>query len=444
VSALTFEGFGGVKLVAEGFGSAENPTVLLLHGGAQSLWIWRHAADVLSNAGRYVIALNLRGHGESQWAPDGRYDIDAYAADLKAVLAQLPSRPFIVGSTLGGMVALAALAGTGDHFAAGLVLVEAGPWLASRADRIAREMYRLAEGYSCIEEAVEAATAFASYRRVKPRDPNVLQRQLVQRGDGKYYWRWDPRSLNGLKQPDLAQQLEAAAARVTVPTLVLHGNESEIFPLSDAARLTEMIPDCERIQIEGAGHQLVSEQSDLFHAALVDFLERRMPRAPREFVAGSDARTLRDALGCFGTGVTVVTTLTPEGKPVGLTANSFTSVSLDPPLLLFCLANSAGSLAAFEECRHFAINVLHIGQQLVSSSFARKIEDRFASGQWTQWDTGVPILTGSLSSFECERYSSLEAGDHHVFIGLVKRACFEPRRDPLLYFRGKYRRLHFA
>jgi len=179
-------------------------------------------------------------------------------------------------------------------------------------------------------------------------------------------------------------------------------------------------------------------------AALVGFLEQQAPREALHYQAGSDPRTLRDALGCFATGVTVVTTTDATGQPIGLTANSFSSVSLDPPLILFCLARSSSNLERFRQAEHFAINVLHIGQQPTSGAFARSNAERFEGVAWETWETGAPILSGALASFECVPHEVVEAGDHLVFIGRVTRARFEPRRDPLLYFRGKYRRLHFA
>ena len=142
--------------------------------------------------------------------------------------------------------------------------------------------------------------------------------------------------------------------------------------------------------------------------------------------------------------MTVVTTLDADGQPIGLTANSFSSVSLDPPLILFCLSRGSTNLERFQAARHFAINVLHIGQQPMSGVFARSDADRFQDVTWETWDTGAPILSGSLASFECATDRVIEAGDHLIFIGRVLRARFEPRRDPLLYFRGKYRRLHFS
>ena len=168
----------------------------------------------------------------------------------------------------------------------------------------------------------------------------------------------------------------------------------------------------------------------------------RMAEA-REYRTGSDSRTLRDALGCFATGVTVVTCLDAVGDPVGLTANSFTSVSLDPPLLLVCVAKVAASLDALSAAPHFAVNVLQTGQQPASIRFSTPEEDRFGITPWSTGETGAPLLMESLAVFECERSAVHDGGDHAILVGHVIRASFDANLDPLLFFRGRYRRLHF-
>jgi flavin reductase (DIM6/NTAB) family NADH-FMN oxidoreductase RutF len=163
------------------------------------------------------------------------------------------------------------------------------------------------------------------------------------------------------------------------------------------------------------------------------------------FSSENDERNLRDALGCFGTGVTVVTTLNAAGAPVGLTANSFTSVSLEPKLLLVCLAKTSSSLSAFVSAEHFSINVLHVGQESISDRFARPGADRFAQTTWESGSTGVPLISDSLVNFECEKHAMYDGGDHEILIGRVRDMQYAPERgDPLLYFRGKYHRLHFS
>lgn len=164
---------------------------------------------------------------------------------------------------------------------------------------------------------------------------------------------------------------------------------------------------------------------------------------PTEYRSGHDPRTLRDALGCFATGVTVVTCLGPDGSPAGLTVNSFTSVSLDPPLILVCVAKRAASAEALVNAREFAINVLQTGQQPASIRFSRKEEDRFGATPWSSGESGAPILADSLGVFECKAFAAYDGGDHHILVGEVVKASFDRSLDPLLYFRGSYRRLHF-
>jgi flavin reductase (DIM6/NTAB) family NADH-FMN oxidoreductase RutF len=163
----------------------------------------------------------------------------------------------------------------------------------------------------------------------------------------------------------------------------------------------------------------------------------------REYRSGHDPRTLRDALGCFATGVTVVTCVGEDGNPAGLTVNSFTSVSLDPPLLLVCLAREAASAAALTRASNFAVNVLQTGQQPASIRFSTRDEDRFGATPWSCGEAGAPILEDSLGVFECERFAVHDGGDHHILVGKVIKASFDAGLDPLLFFRGRYRRLHF-
>lgn len=165
--------------------------------------------------------------------------------------------------------------------------------------------------------------------------------------------------------------------------------------------------------------------------------------ATREYRTGSDPRTLRDALGCFATGVTVVTCVDKAGNPVGLTANSFTSLSLDPPLLLVCVAKGTASAVPLTLADQFAVNVLQTHQQPASITFSTRGEDRFGQTEWSVGEHGAPVLLDSLSVFECRRHAVHDGGDHLILVGEVIKASFEPGLDPLLYFRGSYRRLHF-
>lgn len=150
-----------------------------------------------------------------------------------------------------------------------------------------------------------------------------------------------------------------------------------------------------------------------------------------------DARALRHALGRFATGVTVVTTCTPEGERQGLTVNSFAAVSLDPPLVLWCLQRTAPSLAGFIAAGTFAINVLHARQAALSRRFAAPAEDKFAGVEHAPGLDGAPLIADALARFECRTERTVEAGDHVIFIGRVLRAAYRDGQ-PLLYSAGRY------
>ena len=156
-----------------------------------------------------------------------------------------------------------------------------------------------------------------------------------------------------------------------------------------------------------------------------------------------DRRQFRNALGQFPTGVVIATARTAAGQLIGMTLSSFNSVSLDPPLLLVCLYKQAASALALTKATHFAINVLQTGQQPASIRFSTRDEDRFGATPWSCGEAGAPILKDSLGVFECERFAVYDGGDHHILVGKVIKASFDTGLDPLLFFRGRYRRLHF-
>ena len=367
MSLTDYKGFGGALLSADVLGDDNDPAVLLIPDAEQGRAAWRAVADALVLSGRRVVNLDLREPGGDLSEQD---ELAPHIEDLRAVLAQMGSRPVVVAAKRGGWIATRALALDGAHLAAGLVVVD----MPVDADAIA----------------------------------------------------------------------SGTAARLALPTLVVRGGFSPAHCSAASDAFNAALPIGESADIEDCDVALGADRTEALLGQLLEFLERRQPREAMEFKAGSDPRTLRDAMGCFATGVTIVTALDAVGTPVGLTANSFTSVSLDPPLLLVCIANSAGTAPVLREAVHFGVNVLQIGQQPTSNRFATRGEDRFANQPWAPGQTGVPLLASSLVSFECQREAVHEAGDHYILVGRVVRAQFEPHRDPLLYFRGKYRRLHFA
>jgi len=153
------------------------------------------------------------------------------------------------------------------------------------------------------------------------------------------------------------------------------------------------------------------------------------------------SRALRNALGRFATGVTIVTALDRDGHPIGLTVNSFSAVSLTPPLVLWCLDNSSHNLAAFRHASHHAINVLAAGQLDLSNRFATWPVDRFAGLPWHPGAGGAPLLPGCCASFEVANEAAHPGGDHTIFVGRVERFSEAPALAPLLFHAGQYRAL---
>jgi len=152
------------------------------------------------------------------------------------------------------------------------------------------------------------------------------------------------------------------------------------------------------------------------------------------------ADDFRRACGRFATGVCVATVLDPEGIPHGLTVSSFTSVSLDPPLVLICLGHAVTMIEAFRAASHFGINILSAEQRELSNRFARKGCDRFDALPWDRGATGVPLLPGVLAQIECATNQRITSGDHDIFVGRMVRAMVIDG-DPLLYYAGAYREI---
>jgi len=443
--SVTFQGAGGASIAGTRFGPEGAPTVVLLPAIGQSRSVWYAAAEALADAGRCAICLDPRGHGDSARAPDGQYDLSAYAADLKAVLVQLSSRATVVGIGPGGLAGLIAAGESAPGLVSSLVLVGVTAWVEQDvAQRLGAATERKSRAFASPEDVI---AAIAEVHPLEPA-PTSTERLLdgyARDAGGLWRWRGDPAVFTGFRLAEESPRIEIAAARISVPTTLIRGALNETVSPEATRRLQELIAGAEIQEVSGGGHHVVTDRAEAFNATLLDFLERRVPLHPLTYRSGADPRLLREALGCFGTGVTVVTTFDSQGQPIGFTANSFTSVSLEPPLVLFCIARKSANLDVFCRAPGFAINILHIGQQPTSDRFARPSESRFDGLDWeVRSEGGAPILTGSRASFDCRAHSVHQGGDHLIIVGEVQRADYEPHRDPLLFLNGKYRRVHFG
>ena len=161
----------------------------------------------------------------------------------------------------------------------------------------------------------------------------------------------------------------------------------------------------------------------------------KVPRAAPPSFGGDDFRA---ALAMFATGVTIVTARTADGQPIGLTANSFNSVSIAPPLILWSLSRQAGSMPSFERGSHYAINILAADQHALALRFASKDVARFDGVAFRPGASGVPLLDGAAAAFECFNRSRYEEGDHVIFVGEVERCSWRDGASPLLFHGGRY------
>ncbi len=152
-----------------------------------------------------------------------------------------------------------------------------------------------------------------------------------------------------------------------------------------------------------------------------------------------DKKALREVFGRFATGICIATCFN-ENTPIGMTINSFSSVSLEPPLIMFCIAKTSHSLESFKNTNQFAINILGSNSEELSRRFAKHINNKYDGIEWQNIDN-TPFLNGNIGFIICEQYNFIEAGDHYILIGKVLKTMLNNESDPLLYFKGQYHKL---
>lgn len=280
----TFRGYAGLNLVGQAYGDPDARSVLLLHGGGQTGYAWGGTAHRLAEGGWYAMALDLRGHGDSAWAQDEDYSLDAFAGDVACVVATFAERPVIVGASLGGLAALIAEGeGTGTLSSA-LVLVDIAPRIELEGmQRIVTFMSAHLDGFASLAEAADAIAAYLPHRP-RPTDLSRLRKNLRQSPDGRYYWHWDPRFLFGKRPPSASGdigRLLRAARNIGVPTLLVRGQLSDMVSEDGVAEFLRAVPNAHYIDVSDAGHMVVGDRNDIFSNAIVEFL-RTLPTPEKE------------------------------------------------------------------------------------------------------------------------------------------------------------------
>jgi non-heme chloroperoxidase len=261
--------------------------VVLLHGGGQTRHSWGTTLNVLGEKGWRAYSIDLRGHGQSEWAPDGDYTLDAFAGDVRAVARTFDAPPALVGASLGGISSLAAIGEAPDeHVASALVLVDVAPRIeVAGRERIGAFMLEnMASGFGSLDEVADAIQAYNPHRP-RPSDLSGLKKNLRHGDDGRWYWHWDPAFIGGrMGSEDETRssiidphRLEKAARALTVPTLLVRGRVSDLLSEEGARELLELVPHARLVDVAGAGHMVAGDRNDLFNDAVVNFLETVRP-----------------------------------------------------------------------------------------------------------------------------------------------------------------------
>ncbi len=279
---------GDLNLRGATSGPRDGVPVLLLHGGGQTRHSWSALADRLAGAGYRAVAMDLRGHGESDWAADGDYSLDAFARDVEAVVAQLEGAPVLVGASLGGMAALVAEGDATVEFSSGLVLVDIAPQIEpAGVDRIVGFMTAHTEGFASLDDAADAIGAYRP-DRPRPADLSGLEKNLRRGPDGRWRWHWDPGFLDPGRGPSNRTnpaRLDDAARRVQVPTLLVRGRQSDLLSEAGAQHFLGLVPQARFVDVADAGHMVVGDRNDAFSSAVLGFLARLHLAAAEEGVA---------------------------------------------------------------------------------------------------------------------------------------------------------------
>jgi pimeloyl-ACP methyl ester carboxylesterase len=282
----SFAGAARNRLAADVFGDAGRP-VLLLHGGGQTRHAWRRTAVEIARAGQIAYAVDLRGHGESEWIANGAYAFQDFAADVTTVAAELARRhgtpPVTIGASLGGIAALLAAGNAQERhlspiFSA-LVLVDITPRVdltgVAKVQGFMREHAR--DGFASVEEAADAVAAYLPHRP-RPRSTEGLKKNLRLHPDGRWRWHWDPRFLDGRMPVGggrgvIEEKLLAAAQGLKIPAMLVRGGSSELVQEEHAQEFLTLVPHARYADVSGARHMVAGDKNDQFATAILEFLK---------------------------------------------------------------------------------------------------------------------------------------------------------------------------
>ncbi|MBO0885055.1 MAG: alpha/beta hydrolase [Mycobacterium sp.] len=277
---VDYSGANGITLVADEWnrGShavADRPTIVMLHGGGQNRFSWKNTGQVLADEGFHVVAIDSRGHGDSDWAPDANYDVETLTADIMHVLDTIGRPVTLIGASMGGLTGILVADRAGPAKVTRLVLVDVVPrFEKSGSARIREFMFGHIHGFSSLDEAADAVAAYLPHR-TKPRSPEGLKKNLRLR-DGRWYWHWDPAFMSKPgDNPQLrTEKFEQAAMDLTIPVLLIHGKLSDVVSPEGARHFLATVPNAELVELPDAGHTAAGDDNDAFSDVVVAFVTR--------------------------------------------------------------------------------------------------------------------------------------------------------------------------
>ena len=276
---MEFYGDRSLTLVADewnrGRGDPDKPTILMLHGGGQNRFSWKNTGSVLAGHGFHVVALDARGHGDSDRGPAGEYTVAALAGDVLRVLDQIGRPVVLVGASMGGMTGIQVAHRAGPQRVVKLVLVDIVPRFESEGSHRIRDfMTSHVHGFDTLEQAADAIAAYLPHRK-RPSNLEGLKKNLRRR-DGRWHWHWDPAFVTSPGDDPfvVVDELERAATELGIPILLIRGKLSDVVSPEAVDDFLAKVPHAEFVELSQAGHTAAGDDNDAFSDAVVAFVTR--------------------------------------------------------------------------------------------------------------------------------------------------------------------------
>jgi pimeloyl-ACP methyl ester carboxylesterase len=279
-TTVTYRGVNGVGLVADEWNrdaasTNGRPSILMLHGGGQNRFSWKNTGQVLGEQGFHVVALDSRGHGDSDRAPGADYALETLCGDVLRIIDEIDRPVVLIGASMGGLTGILVADAAGPDTVTKLVLVDVVPrYDKTGSARIRDFMFSHIHGFDSLEEAADAVAAYLPHR-TRPRSPEGLRKNLRPR-NGRWYWHWDPNLMTKPEDdPELrVEKLERAAIGLRIPILLIRGKLSDVVSVDGVKDFLDKVPTAEFVELSDAGHTAAGDDNDAFTDAVVEFVTR--------------------------------------------------------------------------------------------------------------------------------------------------------------------------